>query len=1307
MIMKKSFLQLFFVILSVGCCNISIAQIVGTDVFLQGHWLEIGVDQMGAFGTCTSPATYHAHNCYCTTTCATVGAELDASYDWGHDGWTTGSPCFMGDYTIPGFPQEGWSIQVGATEYRNWATGGACSGSFMVPGGITGYSNVGGVARGTFTGNVAGLHIVQESRVDTDASWVVVTTRIYNTTGATISGIYYERTCDPDNASMWNGGSNTTNVIVHQNEDARHDVMVATYSTATTFSAPAITFNRYNTYMALATKDCRAKCFYFTGFDLAPAYTPSVIWGGGSPYISALGDSANNDVGIALVYNLGNLTAAGTPGDSAVISYAYVYNNNGGIDGALPDPQVVVAGDTAANSPAPYPSYDTFNVCSLPPGTVLVPITMAFSTDKDWTWSSWTWAPSTGLSSTTGSSVILDVTALSGPTTFTITGTDSSVGMNDCNHRVYYLTILPCHTAYNNGPCEGDTLKLVDLGDSTGATYAWTGPLGFTSTKQHPFIYPCILADSGMYHVIKTIGSAHDTDSTHVTIHPRPHTTATNNSPLCAGLVDTLDLYANPDSAGEVFSWTGPGGFSSGLQDPVIVGTAPPGIPPPAMIGIGVYTVVATTSFGCKDTAYTLVDTIARPHAPIITDPTPYCQNETFIPFTVSGLEPGAVVWWYPGSSGGVGTTVPSVVNTAIPGNTTVWATQKVGSCESPRGSFTVHVITTPPPPVVSGITQYCQFVGPVDSLLATHTATGVLRWYTVAVGGVFTYAQPIPNINVVPAGGAYHYWVSQIDSTCESPRTEVIITIHPKPAPPVISPQWWCQLRTPLQVSATPSGAGDVLLWYGPGVTVGSTTAPTPSTAIAPDTIVYYVTETSSFNCVSDSAIDRVVIKAKPVPPVTAPIKYCQFAPTVPLSGQVDSGSDSHLNWYYNAGSVPAPVYPFTDTTPGNYTWWVSQTVPNVQGCESDSASLTVTIIYKPVFGIGAIQPWVCQHDSITMWYSGPSLYAPGYAWTLPAGAYFADRTHSNDSLVIVKFDTATLNNYVHLTTSDDSGFCRSDTSIRIKIIKQPTAQSSIKADICLGDTVTLGLANESMDAYTYLWYIDSVLMSNSVAINIIASNSNSGGPFSVSWVDSGRHIIVVKSFSQEGCKSEPSYDTINVHTIPDATFKFSGKNGVTCLEDSVLFTANTKDYNNAYNWQPAHSFDNENTPVIWGRVEQLRSIITLTVTDPFGCVATESREIDPQTCCTVWFPNAFTPNGDKLNDEFEPKCTGYHLFHMFRIVNRWGQTVYESTNSKDAKWDGNYNGVPQDMGTYFYYLKYDCGGNTLEQKGDVTLIR
>jgi hypothetical protein len=48
----------------------------------------------------------------------------------------------------------------------------------------------------------------------------------------------------------------------------------------------------------------------------------------------------------------------------------------------------------------------------------------------------------------------------------------------------------------------------------------------------------------------------------------------------------------------------------------------------------------------------------------------------------------------------------------------------------------------------------------------------------------------------------------------------------------------------------------------------------------------------------------------------------------------------------------------------------------------------------------------------------------------------------------------------------------------------------------------------------------------------------------------------------------------------------------------------------------------------------------------------------------------------------------------------------MFEGGNS-NVQWDGTYNGIPQDMGTYFYYLKYDCGGKTREIKGDVTLIR
>jgi gliding motility-associated-like protein len=96
----------------------------------------------------------------------------------------------------------------------------------------------------------------------------------------------------------------------------------------------------------------------------------------------------------------------------------------------------------------------------------------------------------------------------------------------------------------------------------------------------------------------------------------------------------------------------------------------------------------------------------------------------------------------------------------------------------------------------------------------------------------------------------------------------------------------------------------------------------------------------------------------------------------------------------------------------------------------------------------------------------------------------------------------------------------------------------------------------------------------------------------------------------------------------------------------------------------------------------------------------------INPDRCCDVELPSAFSPNGDGRNDLFRPITIGHHKLKIFRVVNRYGQTVYES-NVESNGWDGRFGGVPQDMGTYFYYLNYDCNGKTIEKKGDVTLIR
>ncbi len=875
-------------------------------------------------------------------------------------------------------------------------------------------------------------------------------------------------------------------------------------------------------------------------------------------------------------------------------------------------------------------------------------------------------------------------------------------------YHVEVDTVRPpaCVHAVNNSPCIGDTLKLDMEGDSTGATYSWTGPGGFTSTLQNPFIYPSTFPDSGLYHVIRYAGVVNDTDSTYVVIHPKPVVNVTNNSPLCSNITSTLQLGVTPDSTGETFLWVGPpiSGFTSTLQNPNFTTFV--------AADTGNYWVYATTQYGCKDTGHTHVSVVDPPPTPTVSDMN-YCQGEIFVPFTLGGIIPGDTVLWYTTPTGGFSSTIAITVNTAVPGMYHVWVSQKLGQCESGRGTDSVRVTTTPPAPVVTGPMQYCQFIGPIVTLTVTTTPSGVARWYTMATGGSFTLAQPYINVN---AAGVHNYWVSQIDSGCEGPRTPVTITIHPKPAPPIITQTPWCQFRTPGPVSGVPSGTGDQLLWYGPGVTAGSIVAPTPGTFVAPDTIKYYVTETTIYGCVSDSTLDVVVIKVKPPIPVTKDISYCQHDIAKPLNWLADSIATSHLNWYYHGTSLnPTPI-PVTDTLPGTYTWYVSQTVPNnVTGCEGDSASVSVRIVYKPVFGIQVSSPFVCQFDSIKLSYCcGPTLFAPGYLWTLPAGAIAVAHTSIYDSSIMVQFDSANQNNYVILRASDDSNFCAGYDTVRIKVVKQPDMATYTKPDVCLGDTVQLGLANISPDAFAYYWYIDSVPMSSSTAIRMISHNSHSGGPYTISWVDSGKHVITITSTTIEGCKSMPAYDSVNVHTMPDASFIILGVDSLSkfgdkfCLEDSVQFSANKINYRYSYEWSPAHYFDNLNTPVIFGKMESENSLITLKVTDPFGCYATTSQLIKPATCCAVTFPDAFTPNGDGKNDVFRPIFPGgsFHRFHKFQIVNRWGALMFDGGNS-NTSWDGTLNGVPQDMGVYFYYIKYDCGGATVETKGDVTLIR
>jgi hypothetical protein len=154
----------------------------------------------------------------------------------------------------------------------------------------------------------------------------------------------------------------------------------------------------------------------------------------------------------------------------------------------------------------------------------------------------------------------------------------------------------PTTVAGSNSPvCAGSPLNLTATGIA-GTTFSWTGPNGFTSGAQNPSIASPTIAASGTYTVIPTQGGCAGPPATvNVTVNPIPVVLPGNNGPVCAG--QPLNLTVNA-TAGATYSWTGPNGFISGVQNPSIAS--------PTTAATGTYTVVVTAN-GCSATATTNV----------------------------------------------------------------------------------------------------------------------------------------------------------------------------------------------------------------------------------------------------------------------------------------------------------------------------------------------------------------------------------------------------------------------------------------------------------------------------------------------------------------------------------------------------------------------------------------------------------------------------------------------------------------------------------------------------------------------------
>jgi gliding motility-associated-like protein len=466
----------------------------------------------------------------------------------------------------------------------------------------------------------------------------------------------------------------------------------------------------------------------------------------------------------------------------------------------------------------------------------------------------------------------------------------------------------------------------------------------------------------------------------------------------------------------------------------------------------------------------------------------------------------------------------------------------------------------------------------------------------------------------------------------------------------------------------STGIGSGYYSYQWAPPTFVSNDTLPNPViTPTISGTYVYTVTvRPNAENCAVEDIINLLVLP-NTIDIITPDTAICR-------GRMVQIRATGHelfsYQWLPTAGigisNVISPVV-IPDTSA------IYKVKVSFHSCPDFYDSLLIDVQPNPVVYIGG-HKFICEFDTIRIKSSvTPGWYTQySYAWTPSTILNVADEPN----VIVRGIDTSGL----VLTVKTPAGCTGADSA---QIIVLPGNFASITDDMnfCPRDSAVL----MPQGAVSYEWmpsiYLDDEKSARPV-IKPITTQSYS--------------VIATSNY---GCM-DTLYFTATVHPA-----------AVIFLEDSARLYAG-ESYQiepqtncTKFSWTPAGGLSGKfiSNPVA---SPEISTKYTVTGVTEHGCRTVDSININIDDGSLVTLPNAFAP-GRGPNNEFKIIKRGIATLNYFRIFNRWGNMIFETTNI-DEGWNGEYKGVPQPVGVFVYVVQgVSKSGKIFTKQGNVTLLR